>query len=1345
MTLKQHIYNMFATLLALALSQQAFATGWEPTRRLSIPDGLSNDFVETLTTDGDGFVWVGTRNGLNRVTSYGVIKYSKRSLTLPCDFITTLCHDKATDAMIVGTQSGLCVIDCATGISTDIGKEQGLRQGNIADICTARDGGVWVLYMNNGIQRLDMREKRFMKQDKRLNARLARTAHCCIDDQKGKLYIGYNGTGMAVVDYRHGTVTNYRHRASDPMSLPSDNVRSIAQDKHGNIWVGTSGGLALFDRRAKKFMHMGRDTGYDIGDNVYDISVTRQGKVLVSCNLDGVSIVDTENAAKGLNRINVRRIPGSSVATCVRAAIADNYGNIWVGCYGTGVEFHNMFDTPFENLLVGNDQYYTYGIAASREGKLWIGSDSNIFLYDGDRQVGNWCFRNALNNSSAFATSLYEDSKGNLWIGFDDKGAAVMDTKSHAFRRVELGRRNIDVFGFLELHDGSMLIGTEIGIYECRNGKVMFLKGMTAQLPSPTVYTMAYDGKGRLWIGTDGGGVTVLGKSGKAVAKLSGGHGLPSNTVTQIIRARDGAMLIATSEGLCRVADIAKPNQVVTYGAGNGLTDVNVKAVAEDESGHVWISAYTNIARIDTKSGKVTSYNYNTDIPAGGYVEGATAVTRDGIIYFGSTKGICRIDTRRACDMPKVSAVSIVRCETLDNETQPASPLRPDKNGVYRLPYDDSSISVGFCVGNYGERWMVEYSYKMEGLDNKWYMADTDKVVTFRSLSPGKYKFIVRARMLGGKWSDDRMASISIVVSPPWWNTWWMDSIYILMVMAVTIGLLKSYKHKLKLENSLKLRDASLAMERENRKREQDMNESRLRFYTNIAHELRTPLTLVIGPLDDLRLANGMPQQFKAKLDMAYNNASRLLNLINRLMEFRKTETGNHELRVESGNMACVVREVGLRFMEMSANKDIKFGIDVPKLPVVMLYDREVVDHIIDNFMSNALKYTPAGGNIQLRLTADNDKATISVADSGYGINPKALLHIFERYYQENGKHQASGTGIGLAIVKALAKLHKATVDVKSEPGKGTVFTFSLSRTDKYAEAKHIKTYNTNGETQASTARDDMATEGDSDTSKPLLLLADDNDDIRAYVAAELADSYRVAIARNGREAMQMAMEETPDIVVSDVMMPEMDGIELCGRLKNDIHTSHVPVVLLTAKTTNDDREEGYKCGADSYLTKPFSANLLRVRLKNILETRQRLARMLAKANVDKAGDMTEAERNETKDSLTSMDREFVKQLNKLIRENMGNSEIDMAFFTDRMNMSYSSFYRKVKALYDMTPVELLRKMRLSLSAQLLRQGDCSVTEAATKSGFDNMGHFRKCFKDEYGVAPSEYSKHGKR
>lgn len=1343
MTLKQIIYNVCAAMLmTLALPSSNLLSA----KTISIPDGLSNDFVETMATDGEGFVWVGTRSGLNRITSYGIITYNCTNSLLPNDYVTALCYDKATNSMIVGTQGGLCMINCATGLSIFMDATCGLEQNNVVDIEPAHGGGAWVLYMSKGLQHLDPKTMRLVPQDARTNKQISRTAHCCLDCADGTIIIGYNGTGMAVVDIRRGTVTNYRHKADDKSSLPSDNVRSIVRDNRGNIFVGTNSGLALFDRKTRIFHRLGQATGLDVGDNIYRLTLTPRGQVLAACNLDGVSLIESGGASKDhTESIKATKVDGGNAA-CARVALADSYGNIWIGNHGTGVDFNNLFDTPFGIMRIANGHAYTYGIAKSHDGRLWVGSDSDIYLYDGNRQVGCWNFKNALHRSSALALSLYEDSKGNLWIGLDDKGVMVMDAKSRTFRRVEMERRNIDIFGFLELRDGSILIGSELGLYAYRDGKVRFLKAMTEQLPSPTVYTMAYDGKGRLWIGTDGGGTVVFAPSGKVVEKLRKGDGLPSNTVTQIMRAQDGSMFIATSNGLCRMANTDRPNLVKTYGAGSGLTDLNVKALAQDDMGYLWVSTYTNIARLDTKNGTFTIYDFNVGIPAGGYLEGAVPVTKDGVVYFGSTKGVCRINTRLADSMPKVSRVDIVRCETVEAEAQTMTTLTPDEDGVYRLNHDASTIRVEFSVVNYGEQGMVEYSYMMDGLDNKWYLADNDKMVTFRNLIPGKYKFHVRARLRGGKWSDDRMASISIVVSPPWWATWWMNAIYMLLAVAVAMVVLKSYKHKLNLENSLKIRDASLAMERENRKREQDMQEGRLRFYTNIAHELRTPLTLVLGPLDDLRLVSGIPQQFKPKLDMAYNNATRLLKLINRLMEFRKTETGNNELRVERGDMASMVNEVGLRFVEASVSKGINIKIDVPKQPVTMLYDHEVIDHIIDNLMSNAMKYTPAGGNVRLRLTTDGEKATISVADNGYGIDPKALPHIFERYYQENGKHQASGTGIGLAIVKSLAKLHEATIGVESEPGKGTVFTLTLSRKNTYPQAKHVETAKDITAPQATVAKTttDMGNgKADNDTSKPLLLVAEDNDDIRAYVAGELGDSYRVATARNGREALQMAKDKTPDIVVSDVMMPEMDGMQLCRLLKNDMDTSHVPVVLLTAKTTNDDKEEGYRCGADSYLTKPFSAKLLRTRLENIMKTRQRLARRLAKANVDKAGETAETESCQTMNSLTTIDRHFVEQLNQLIRENMANAELDMAFFTDRMNMSYSSFYRKVKALYDMTPVELLRKMRLSLSAHLLRQGDCSVTEAATKSGFDNMGHFRKCFKDEYGVAPSEYSKQG--
>ena len=560
-----------------------------------------------------------------------------------------------------------------------------------------------------------------------------------------------------------------------------------------------------------------------------------------------------------------------------------------------------------------------------------------------------------------------------------------------------------------------------------------------------------------------------------------------------------------------------------------------------------------------------------------------------------------------------------------------------------------------------------------------------------------------------------------------------------LLILCIIYLIFRSYKKRLLLKSSLKVEKNSLEMEKRNRQKEQELHNERLRFYTNIAHELRTPLTLIIGPLEDLKDNKGIPAAFRTKIQTIYRSAVQLLNLINQLMEFRKTETQNRQLTVGKGNLSNLITEIGLRYKELNQNEHVRINVKVEPVQENIYFDADIITIILNNLLSNAIKYTRAG---HITLSMHRIKANgisyveMIVADTGYGIDAESLPHIYDRYYQAKGKHQASGTGIGLALVKSLVDLHHGSLEVESAVEKGTTFRFRIQTDYNYPEALHK-------EEKVVTVVKEMAEDAEPESAFPILLVVEDNADIREYIANELQDTYKILQANNGKEGLILALRYTPNIIVSDIMMPEMDGIAMCKGIKENMNTSHIPVILLTAKDSIQDKEEGYDSGADSYLTKPFSAKLLRSRIKNLLEMRKRLARQIVE-NVPSTVVKNTEKRQSTSSphpQLNRLDEAFLSKLTSLIEDNLDVEKIDTAFMIDCMNMSYSAFYRKVKALTELSPNEFVRKIKLRNSAHLLLTGEHNVSEAASMTGFNNMAHFRDCFKKEYGIPPSEYQK----
>ena len=534
-------------------------------------------------------------------------------------------------------------------------------------------------------------------------------------------------------------------------------------------------------------------------------------------------------------------------------------------------------------------------------------------------------------------------------------------------------------------------------------------------------------------------------------------------------------------------------------------------------------------------------------------------------------------------------------------------------------------------------------------------------------------------------------------------------------------------------------------LEKKNHEQEQELNQERLRFYTNITHELRTPLTLILGPLEDMQKDTSLPVKQAQKLSVIHQSALRLLNLINQILEFRKTETQNKRLCVCKGNIAPLIYEIGLKYKELNQKTKIDFRIQIEKEEMLLFFDKEIVTIVLDNLISNAIKYTEQGCiTLSLYQTVRNEVAytEIKVSDTGYGISAEALPHIFDRYYQESGKHQASGTGIGLALVKNLVELHEGEIRAESVQNEGSTFYISLLTDNIYPNALHAdSTEPAAKEDTAQATTSENTSEPTVDNGKPILLIVEDNEEIQKYIAESFSDSFEVITADNGEEGKQQALSHIPDIIVSDIMMPVMDGITLCRQLKEDVRTSHIPIILLTAKDSLQDKEEGYEVGADSYLTKPFSASLLRSRINNLLESRKKLITQFQAQPVP--GNQTDL--NEKRiiiaEALSKLDNEFIEKITLLIEENLSSEKIDITYLSDKMCMSGSTLYRKMKALTGLSTNEYIRKVKMQNAERLLLEGKFNISEIAYKVGMNSTGYFRQCFKEEFSVSPSDYLK----
>ena len=1322
-------------------------------KNLGLKEGLSNGFVNDMIIDGQGFIWAATESGLTRIAGTKCTIFKNNNSNIDNDGIVGLYYNKESNSIWILFKNGhIDVFDCKT--QQFIHFTQKIPKKSVADIKGAADGGIWIAYYDGTIQHYTPKNQKFSTISNKRLPNKKNGIRSITDDGNDHLYIGLRIEGLYVYNLRTQKTKYFRHNPNDPQSLPGDNVRSICIDHAKNIWVGTNLGLGLLDPftgKFKVFKHIANNPASLAGDNIHQIIEMNDRTPWIASDIGGISVLDLNlyknPLTEELKFSQITKENSGLSSNNNRRIIQDSFGNIWIANYSMGIDFIAKSAASINTLqYMGKALEEVTGLYCDHQGNLWIGRDNLMSLYQNGKLMQTWNFSSYLSNSSSSIYVFEEDKKGNIWCGTSDNGVLKFNPHTHSFTRINYAQ-NLDVHALCENAQGKMWVGTEAGIFSVENDKINKEQELNRQMGNnPTIiYSIKEDNYGQIWIGTLDRGVFVFSKQMKLIVHLTEKNLLATNSINHIIKDADGGIWMATMRGLAYVQNPLQPGAIKNYDERYGIKDSHIRAISQDKQGNIWVSMFSGIACLNIHKQRFYNYDYESGIPTSNFVEASAVTTPDGTIYFGSPGGICFFNPQQLTEPKAVSPIQIINCERVGKlSDQFASRLiSPNNEGIICLSHDDNTFKINFTIKDFSQEGNVEYSYMMKGLDDQWYETEGDNEVTFRNLKPGDYTFIIRAKLKNQDWEDASTAEMKVVVNPPLWLTWWAKLCYVLLIMGILGYFFRSYQKQLLLRNSL-------VQEKWESKQRQQVNEERLRFFTNITHELRTPLTLILGPLEDLMEDKEIAERVHHKIGCIHASAERLLNLINDILEFRKTQTQNRKLTVAKANLGALVREIGVRFKDLNQNSRLNIRLNIQTGVPELYFDSEVINTVINNLMSNAIKYTPEG-SITLSLTMPEDNTiAIAVEDTGYGIDKDALPHICDRYYQENGNHQASGTGIGLALVKSLATLHQAELTVESEKGRGSKFTFSLKADRTYPEALH-KDDNQDLATAENAEENETTSKEPTEDIRPLLLIVEDNADIRLYIEESLHEDYRIIQACNGREGMEQAFSKVPDIIVSDIMMPEMDGIKMTHILKEDIRTSHIPIILLTAKTSINDQEEGYDSGADSYLTKPFSAKLLHSRIRNILSGRRRLADYIVQKNISQFETSADEQQTsqkateEKEDAMTcqisNLDKKFLEKLNKLIENHISTDDLDMAFMTDKMAMSHSTFYRKVKALTGMSANEYIKKAKLRHSMTLLKKGEYSIAEVAILAGFNNLGNFRESFKREFGKSPSEILK----
>lgn len=1346
---KYTILYLYYVLLALFIftltCSRSMAAGWRM-RVLDMKNGLSNNNVVRVIVDKNDVVWAATEDGLYGFDGVNFTTFQQGSEGLSANALNCILDDPTEPWLWIGTQrGGLNRLNYTTKQIEHIPvnpHNYGTASTGITRLFSDDENKIWVVNYEGGLDCYDPKTKKFTHYNKKNVKGLTDDRLLCgISLGNGLILAGHIESGLSLIDIKHRRAINYRHSNTNTNSINDNEVTSLLRDRQGRIWVGTAQGLDQMDMARGTFIHWKQ--GIWDKHRIYDIHQMEDGSLWIAAELAGVVVMKpqtlNDNTSASPDMIFTDGLaPWSLPGKTVRSIDEDRFGNIWMGMYGQGLVFVTATMPLFEKIIYSPiptpfniTTTSVLSVCADNDGQIWVGTDGtgiNLIDKNGVRNVN---FR-LLNGKAVQALTMTAD--GTILMGCFYGGAFMKTGGSRGITPLFPHQPDIDVRHIDCVEGGKIFFSTSSGLFIADASQLGNDEKYIKYIPkiSPLVRATCRDKKGRIWIGTFNNGVEVLSPQMKPVAHFANGKELTTNTVNHVFCDRLGRVWVATDrELLCFSTNSMKHYK--RYDTRNGMKSSCVRAIAQDIDGNIWVSTNLGISCLKKGENRFINFDYTDNIPAGNFIAGCVSHTSSGLLLFGSNNGLCYFNPRRVLAKTETPAVRVTSAFVYFMDGKRDSTFTLLGRDKLQLDYNQRTLRLYFGLRNFAYDGQVEFQYRLNDNKEEW-IETTGNNILFNHLSPGNYKVEIRARIHNKLWS--KATVFYIHVSPPFWLTWWAKLAYLLISVTVIMAILRFYLRNERLK---------LLYESEKKNHEKDLmlNAERTQFYTNIAHELRTPLTLVIGPLEELTHEVAATGKLGKRIRAIYHSAERLNELIGRLLELRKSAQHARKLHVRRGNIVEALEKMFSQYQELYKQSSIRIEFHATDKVINMFFDKDVLTIIMDNLVSNAIKYTPEGVvtiGIAKCTVNDKDYADIDVTDTGYGIDPETLPHIFERFYQGHGPHQTTGTGIGLAIVKSMVELHHGSINVESKVGVGSKFTFRLPCYDGYDNDEIDEAKPEDDEESVSTKAisPSETSEMTNDKELPRLLIVEDNDEIGQYIADCLKSRFEIFTASDGKKGVETAFRVIPDIIISDIMMPNMSGIDLCKVLKNDLRTSHIPIILLTAKDSAADKQEGYEAGADSYITKPFVKSLIESRIDNLIAQRQRFIEILGN---DSSQNGEDAKRNLLLSSLTQIDREFLEKINHVIDENIDKESIDVSSLAGSLNMSHSTLYRKMKSLTGMSGNEYIRKRKMQFAEKLLLEGKYTIAEIGYRVGISSTSYFRKCFKEEFGMTPSEYLK----
>ncbi|GGA87625.1 hybrid sensor histidine kinase/response regulator [Flavobacterium palustre] len=1171
--------------------------------------------------------------------------------------------------------------------------------------------------------------------------------------------------------------------------LPQNSIHTIARDKYGFMWFGTWCGACRYDGYSFKVFRANDNDSTAFGDNMIEAIVNdslqniwiktgepdylykysyeyenfkrfptknvapyilkRIAQPKVAEN-DKYKFTSSESGLLQLNKITGKEKsykvnyndPFSINDASIYTTYIDNFENLWIGTRRGGVNHASLnikafnyyyADSPGKGLISNEVR----AICKDKSGRLWVGTEEmGGTIIETSPQGNKYSYfnnRNFIDNRRV--RSLYCDRYGFVWIGTKG-GLDKYDPRTKTFKHYAADKKkpgsitNPIIFSVMEDSQGTLWVGTYSGLarYDRINDKFVYLS------PSITggvqIRVIMEDRKKNLWIATEDKGLTKLIRRSDKLGSFKSiryvhiegkDDSLISNRLYSLAEDNAGMIWIATNLGLSRLNP--KDNTVKNFFIKDGLPDEIIMGLLFDGKESIWISHKKGLTRMNTKTFELQNFNVNDGLQSNEFNQ--NACFRDntsGEMFFGGQNGLNSFFPENIKINKYKPQVVFTRLNVMNQVVQPGIKVNDrvilEKSLLCTkeiiLTWWDKTFSIEFAALHYANPEGNKYKYKLEGVDNEWTFTDASmRTASYSQLPSGTYTFKVYGSNSDGIWSD-APASLRIKILPPWWLSWWALVIYTIIGGTIIVFIHKYIMSRIEISKN------------------EEIHQSKLQFFTGISHEFRTPLTLIIDPLEKI-LSEKLDKETVNKYhSLMYRNAKQLLLLINQLLDFRKLESGHLTLNKQQSDIVVFVKTAAAAFESRAKDKGIHFSIKSSVSNLNTYFDAAKMNMVLNNLLSNAFKFTPKGGEVSVNIAVpdeENRMLVIKVHNTGEGISEEEQEKVFDIFYQsDNSNIQQEGSGVGLALTKELVELHGGKIVLESKLGQGATFSVFLPISEEEEESKMEFSQQEFIIGEESLLANTVQTTDSSD-ELPLLLIVDDNADIRNYIALNFSNEYRIILATNGSEGLLQAIETIPDIVVSDVMMPDMNGLELCRKLKSDERTSHIPVILLTARQSDESKLEGYETGADAYVTKPFNSNVLKVQIRNLLEQRQRLRELFSKGSAIEI----------KKIAINVTDEAFLNKVVQHIHENLEDEEFNINTLSELLNMSRSQFYRKIKALTNQSLLDFVTTIRMNKALEYLLSGEYNISETAYKVGYSMSSNFTRTFTRHFGVSPSKY------